>query len=294
MLFSVIRMQLCKHKFPDIYVGRGVANSADPPGDLRLHTHNNAELFCFLRGRASFFVEGNEYVLAPGDFLLLRPGESHFLEPDLSQDCDRVVIMFDLSLFGALDPEGLLVRPYLNRMAGQRNRYRMSDFRSGACRSFLSRMIDPESDRLTLLGSLMLLLGEIGEVFCRMDQESGGTDSLEYRIIRYINQNLDQPLQLQKLCELFFISRSQLCVCFKRTTGTSVGRYIAIKRLFAARQRILQGENPTEVYQAYGYQEYSTFYRAYRRHFGHSPKEDLAHNLSAQYRETLKDELAQY
>lgn len=275
MLFPVMFMQLCKHRFPDIYVGRGVASSADPPGELRLHTHTKAELFCFLRGRASYFVEGNEYVLEPGDFLLLRPGESHFLDPDLSLDCDRVVIMFDLSLFQSLDPEGRLTRPYLDRKAGQRNRYRLSDFRTGVCKSLLGNLIDPESDRLTLLGNLMLLLGEISDVFCRTDPEREAADSLEYRIIRYINQNLDQPLQLQQLCQKFYVSRSQLCACFKRTTGTSVGKYIAIKRLFAARQRIVLGEKPTEVYQAYGYQEYSTFYRAYLRHFGHSPKADL-------------------
>lgn len=267
-------MQLCSHNYPDIHIGRGLSNSANPAGDFFLHTHTNAELFYFLRGKASFFVEGNEYVLEPGDLVLLSPGESHFLNPDLSHECDRVVITFDLSLFRSLDPEGTLVRPYLDRKAGQRNRYRLSDFRTATCKGFLGRMIDTESDRLTLLGNLMLLLREIGEVFCRMDPESGETDSLEYRIIRYINQNLDQPLHLQQLCRQFFISRSQLCVSFKRTTGTSVGKYITIKRLFAARQRILLGEKPTEVYQAYGYQEYTTFYRAYLRNFGHSPKKD--------------------
>lgn len=275
MLFSVMLMQLCKHSFPDIYVGRGVASSADPPEALRLHTHSRAELFCFLRGRASFFVEGNEYVLEPGDLLLLRPGESHFLDPDLSQECDRVVITFSLSLFQSLDPEGRLIRAYMDRKAGQRNRYRLSDFRTGVCKSLLGNMIDPESDRLTLLGNLMLLLGEISEAFSRIDPEREEEDSLEYRIIRYINHNLDQPLQLQQLARKFFVSRSQLCACFKRATGTSVGKYIAIKRLFAARQRIRLGEKPTEVCQVYGYREYSTFYRAYLRHFGCSPKEDL-------------------
>lgn len=275
MLSPVILMQLCKHRFPDIYVGRGVANFADPPSTFHLHTHINAELFCFLRGRASFFVEGTEYILEPGDMLLMRPGESHFLSPDLSQDCDRVIINFPLSLFQSLDPEGTLVRPFLDRKAGQRNRYRLSSFRSDVWKSCLAGMIDPESDRLTLLGNLMLLLGQISDAFCRVDSEQEQADSLEYRIIRYINHNLEKPLQLQDLCRQFFVSRSQLCVAFKRTTGTSVGKYIATKRLFAARQRILRGEKPSEVSQECGYPEYSTFYRAYCRHFGHTPKEDL-------------------
>ena len=46
------------------------------------------------------------------------------------------------------------------------------------------------------------------------------------------------------------------------------------KRLILARQKILQGEKPTDIFAQYGYQDYSTFYRAYLRFFGHRHKQE--------------------
>jgi AraC-like DNA-binding protein len=71
----------------------------------------------------------------------------------------------------------------------------------------------------------------------------------------------------------FYISRTQLCSRFKKATGTSVGGYIAVKRLLTARELLLQGGKPTEVYGLCGYHDYSTFFRAYTKYFGHSPRD---------------------
>ena len=51
----------------------------------------------------------------------------------------------------------------------------------------------------------------------------------------------------------------------------TVAKYISVKRLLACRQLIQEGEKPSKVYAAYGYRDYSTFYRAYTRQFGQSP-----------------------
>lgn len=38
-----------------------------------------------------------------------------------------------------------------------------------------------------------------------------------------------------------------------------------------AQDLLAKGHTPNEVYSTCGFQEYSTFYRAYKRHFGVSP-----------------------
>lgn len=40
-----------------------------------------------------------------------------------------------------------------------------------------------------------------------------------------------------------------------------------------AHQLLLHGQKPTEVFAACGYQDYSSFYRAYTAHFGYSPRD---------------------
>ena len=45
------------------------------------------------------------------------------------------------------------------------------------------------------------------------------------------------------------------------------------KRMQASREAILGGENISQVYERFGFRDYSSFYRAFRREYGMSPKE---------------------
>ncbi len=261
-----------------VFSGVSISHSLDTVGEENLysiHTHSVCELFCLVGGKVTYHVEGTEYHLIPGDMLIIRPTEAHFTEPDPSCDYERIVITFDLNLFSSVDPEGSLMRPYTQRKSGKRNHYPASAFESDTYRQYLSNMFRPGADRLTLYGNLLLLLKELGVIYDRFESEPLTPDTVEYRIIRYINKNLHQDLSLKDLSERFFLSRAQLCLRFKNATGTSVGKYIAIKRLILAREKILQGNKPTDVYSLCGYQDYSTFYRAYTRLFGYSPKQEL-------------------
>ena len=90
----------------------------------------------------------------------------------------------------------------------------------------------------------------------------------------YINRHLTEELSLSMLAERFNISKSYLNELFRKSAGTTVWNYIVVKRLFTARERIMAGETPTSVFADCGFQDYTTFYRAYKQHFGISPRED--------------------
>lgn len=237
-----------------------------------MHTHAFAELYCFLGGEVIYHVEGTQYILNPGDILLMRPGEAHYAQVNKQVDYERISLHFDQKLLSALDPENVLIRPFFDRQAGTRNLYRADD---DVCRQILFNMTTPMPEpRLNVLGNMILVLKRISDAFS-IGQESGGTpDTLEYRLLSYINKHLEQELSLDKLCDRFFVSRTQLCRLFKQSTGTSVGNYISTKRMLLARELLLQGKKATEIYGACGYQEYSAFFRAYTRYFGHSPREE--------------------
>ena len=49
------------------------------PQNFHMHTHTLFEIYCFLRGKGIYHVEGSKYNLQSGDVLLMRPGEAHFL-----------------------------------------------------------------------------------------------------------------------------------------------------------------------------------------------------------------------
>ena len=257
------------------HVGLSVCHDREESGEYKrftMHTHTTAELFCFVAGRAIYHIEGSSYRLQPGDILLMRPSEAHYVEQDPDSPYERICLNFDPGILGELDPENRLLRPYFDREPGKRNLYRPSAGEQAQLREYLDQILKT-GDRLKAIANLILLLRQIDSMFERDNNGVTEPDTLEYRIVRYINENLSGELTLAELCDRFFISRAQLCRRFKKITGTSVGKYISAKRLILARDLLLRGQKPMEVYALCGYQDYSTFYRAYIAYFGCSPKE---------------------
>ena len=235
-----------------------------------MHTHFTAELFYYIEGDSIFHIEGNSYRLQPGDIVLMRPSEAHYIEQAVTAPYERIVLHFDTDLFNELDPENTLLRPYYDREPGTRNLFRTGS--DPKYRVYLNNIVNAK-DRLSAVANLILLLQQIGKLFLQGNEAEPQPDTPEYKIIQYINQNLSKDLSIQNLCGKFFISRAQLCRMVKRITGASVGKYIRIKRMVAAQTLLQQGKKPTEVYTVCGYQDYSTFYRAYLQHFGYKPKD---------------------
>lgn len=257
------------------HVGFSIRHERHEPQESRkfsMHTHTTAELFYFVEGEAVYHIEGNSYTLQPGDILLMRPSEAHYIEQDPDLPYERICLNFETTIFSALDPENNLLRPYYGREAGKRNLYRTANIGNAPFRTYLDNILRTDN-RLDAIANLILLLCRIGGMYERDNAIGAQPDTLEYRIVRYINQNLSKELSIEELCDKFYISRAQLCRRFKRITGTSVGKYITAKRLIAAQNLLRQGKKPTEVYASCGYQDYSTFYRAYVQYFGYSPKD---------------------
>jgi AraC-like DNA-binding protein len=138
----------------------------------------------------------------------------------------------------------------------------------------LSQLMKKESlQRLDILSALLVLLNQLS---CMHEQRGENAPAAEgtllFQVIRHINEHLAEPITLDSLCEQFYLSKPQLCRSFKRTTGASVGEYINAKRLLQAQTMLRAGTPPTQVCTACGFNDYSAFYRAYRKHFGIGPK----------------------
>lgn len=251
-------------------------NVSDDPNkkDFSNHTHEEAELYMFLGGKAVFHVEGTEYELHPGDVLIMRPAESHYVEPGSELPYDRIAIQFPLDLFREFDPDGLLELPFLNHRAGVNNLYPQSSFAKDLKYTYFDRLEEPNGERF-ILPVLFSVLTEISIAFNQDKIAPKSRETAERQWIRYINEHLDTNMTLYSLANRFYISPSTLERRFKKATGTTVAQYLNIKRLMKARVLLQHGSRPTEIFRDVGFSDYSAFYRAYRKKFGISPNKEF-------------------
>jgi AraC-like DNA-binding protein len=94
-------------------------------------------------------------------------------------------------------------------------------------------------------------------------------------VIVYIADHLSEELTLDSVADEFALSKGHLNVLFHEIVGTPIMKYIRTKRLGFAQQEILSGCHPGEASMKAGFNDYTTFFRAYKSFYGHAPTEAL-------------------
>ena len=274
-------MRISHYEDDDIYFHHA-KNEESASVSVPIKISNTYSLWGFINGSCRYIIEGNEYILEPGCILLIRPSETHRVHID--NDCmyERVIVNFTADIIKSIDPNLLLLQAYDERSLGNLNMYRPGEFSINPIKyikSMCSLDISNDERRLVVIANLITLLNETRAIFGkRSNKYYIANNDIDYNIIQYINSNLFNPLSLDIISERFFISKTHLERKFKLLTGTSVFEYITLKRLAEAQQLLLKGEKATHVSKICGYNEYSTFYRAYKKNFGVPPSDKVKLN----------------
>ncbi len=97
--------------------------------------------------------------------------------------------------------------------------------------------------------------------------------SLMDQISAFVQEHLREPLPLKRVAEHCGVSISTITQLFHKQHGFTFHQYVTKQRMAAASQLVRSGMPLEEVGKQVGYTDHSTFYRAFRQHFGQSPRE---------------------
>ncbi len=245
--------------------------------EFHYHYHEFYKILFFLKGDVTYHIEGRTFQLVPGDIVLIPAEEIH--RPQLNTDTcyEREILYLSSDFLNSFQkPEEDLSLCFSNARKRQSYVIRIPSFYQKHMVDLFLRLEEEISENTLYAGKLYQenLVTELLILLNRavLNQQSIYPDNTCQNekillILDYINNHLSDDLTIDNLSERFFISRYHLMHLFKTSTGYTVGNYITIKRLFFARAMIQSGTPVTEACYLSGFQNYSTFSRAYKKHF---------------------------
>lgn len=238
--------------------------------DFKIHSHSDYEIFCFLKGNVKYFVEGTVYDLRPNDILFIKTEEVHSILMTKPTPYARIVIGF--SEEDLIDVVNKKIMSFINnRPLGKHNKYSASAYENIDWIKYLKKIVSADNYEEKQL-YLTVVLNELCKEYPK-DTGYEQSDNIK-EIIKYINSKLYEPINLDDIAEKFYLSKAHLIRKFKHYTQFTVWEYILTKRLIHARDLLKNGNKPTEVYSQCGFNDYCTFYKAYKNKFNVSPKDD--------------------
>lgn len=250
--------------------------------EFSYHYHDFHKILIFLSGDVTYTIEGRSYDLKPNDIVFVNAGEVHHPVIHSNAPYERIIIYVSPDfLHSYQDSTYHLGFCFQQAHKEQSHVLRINSF-SGSKLDAVIKELDAslhDTDYANELHHSLLFL----EFMVQLNR-AAIHDNIHYisnsasnqkilDVLTYVNSHLTEELSVDFLANRFFISRYHLMHTFKEETGYTIGSYLSTKRLILAKELIADGMPITQACFECGFQNYSTFSRAFKKHFGMSPRE---------------------
>lgn len=248
--------------------------------NVPLHTHDYYEFYFFLEGNVSIQVEGQTYPVSYGDMIVIPPGISH--RPIIRDDTlpyRRFVFWISQDFYKHLlnlsSDYG-----YITELARSEGNYISHNDRItfNTIQSKILRLLNEmQGERFGRSSQISLYVSDLLLHINRLIYERNHPapypepEALYQKISYFIEEHIDEELSLERLAREFFVSKYHISHIFKDNLGLSVHQYITKKRLALCHQALLGDTSVIDIYRSFGFGDYSSFFRAFKKEYGISP-----------------------
>jgi len=248
------------------------------------HRHRFYEIYYLLSDQFDYVIGKRVYKLKKGDFILLPPGHLHYpSENNIKQGkrYSRIVLWCNVDFFERFAQ----IEPNLHTIwdtVTQKMVFHfsptpgMSDY---LYNHLLFLLYEKRKNGFASQGMMFATLMEIFVLISRIVRETQPSETHTtsqntfVNIVYYIHTHITEPITLKELSQHFWVSKGYISKIFREYIGLSVHQYILSLRLDGSRAAIEKGMPIAQAAELFGFSDYSSFFRAFKKVFRQSPRE---------------------
>lgn len=240
--------------------------------DIEVHFHDSYEVFQALSDNIRYYVEGKAYDVKKYDIIITNTKEIH--RPSIIDETAyiRRYIQFKPHIFTSFFDTGYNpLRIFEKRVLGNGNLITIIGGENAPISQLflelqeLFHQLDPKKYILAKLKMIQLFL-ELEKQYHENDTAySLETDSRILPLLKELNEFYDQPFSLDALSKKYFVDKYYISHLFKKNTGFTIYEYVQTKRIQKAKTLINKGIPISEASRLCGFEDYSNFYKAFKK-----------------------------
>ena len=248
--------------------------------EVSQHSHDHFEFYLFLEGDVEMQIGSACRILNPGDVIILPPGIFHHaFSCGEGKPYRRFVLWLGNELLDELFKESDSYRDLFDRsLEGHYYHHLEAGHFQEIQTKAITILEELHSDHFGKETFLKLYLSDLILSLTRYSYESeqlmlSSSDGTFHELLSYIDAHLSEELTLDGIAAHFYVSKSHIIHLFKAEMGLSLHQYVIKKRLGKCRDAIISGRSISETFLSYGFNDYSNFFKAFKKEFGISPRE---------------------
>jgi AraC-like DNA-binding protein/mannose-6-phosphate isomerase-like protein (cupin superfamily) len=245
------------------------------PGNTRPHCHRSNSLMYVVAGRGQCIIEGKSWPIGPDTAIAMAAGRAHQLLDSPGEPMAVFVVYFTGAIAKAA---GDMAAKLLN--ASQP--YPIPRYYAHQMRRMLRRMLHEQDSKppqysFAIQQCLAFILLELhrASVSARRPQDGPTTQESASRVaevLDYIKGRYYEQQSLAAAAKMAHLSQRQFANICRKLTNKSFVNYVNTVRCQRAKELLTTTEIPVSAIAfETGFEELSTFYRAFRKYHGASP-----------------------
>ncbi len=239
----------------------------EPFGAVRFpdHLHTHVEWLYLTGGSVCMRIDGERYVLGPGDLAMAFPGVVHGYENAPGDTACGLLVMFSPALVS--DYYALLMRQRPSSPL-----VRASDELPDI--AYAMNAMSSEEDEAVCKAFIQLVLARTISALSLRDAAEIPSHDILKRAIEYLSRNFALDVTLESVSRALGVSKYYLSHLFSDRLHISFRAYINALRMNRAQVMLRSSDMPiTRICYDCGFDNQRTFNRVFKEHFGMTPRE---------------------